>query len=168
MITAERPLFVYFLFWPSELLALRTDGSPDLQTPASLPLHHLSGSLGLAPQFHGFPKWQLLSCVRQKSRAWINMIVRVHFWASAEAYVDNAASICHQVSPIFALLFISFRRLANQLYTFSAVTRSNSDSLQPGGVDKNKTNKCVPKLQLLIEVTHDCVVLKYSGNVPSL
>ena len=34
-------------------------------------------------------------------------------------------------SPMLALLFISLRRLANQLYTFNAVTRSNSDSLQP-------------------------------------
>lgn len=33
---------------------------------------------------------------------------------------------------MLARLFISFLRLANQLYTFSAVTRSNSDSLQPG------------------------------------
>lgn len=39
-------------------------------------------------------------------------------------------------SPIFALLFISFRRLANQLYTFNAVTRSNSDSLQPEELKK--------------------------------
>lgn len=34
-------------------------------------------------------------------------------------------------SPILARRFISLRRLANQLYTFNAVTRSNSDSLQP-------------------------------------
>ena len=44
---------------------------------------------------------------------------------------------CAPSSPMLALLFISLRRLANQLYTFNAVTRSNSDSLQP----VRKTNK---------------------------
>lgn len=44
----------------TDLLALRIDDSPDRQTLASLPPHHLNGSLDLAPQYHGFPKWQLL------------------------------------------------------------------------------------------------------------
>lgn len=42
-------------------------------------------------------------------------------------------------SPMLALLFISFRRFANQLYTFNAVTRSNSDSLQPAWRRQNLT-----------------------------
>lgn len=42
------------------LPALRIDGSSDQKTPASPPPHCLIGSLDLAPQSHGFPKWQLL------------------------------------------------------------------------------------------------------------
>lgn len=48
-----------------DLLALRIDGSRHQRTLASPPPHCLSGSLDLAPQFHGFPEWQLLVVLGQ-------------------------------------------------------------------------------------------------------
>lgn len=77
-------------------------------------------------------------------------------------------------SPIFARLFISFRRLANQLYTFNAVTRSNSDNLQPGKVMQmhssvhNGPLKCLQRFTFRIHLAsggynHFIVVLMHSN-----
>lgn len=55
---------------PLDLLALRIDGSRHQRTLASPPPHCWSGSLDLAPQFHGFPEWQLLVVLGQVGGDW--------------------------------------------------------------------------------------------------
>lgn len=72
--------FLFLLQWwlYVDLLALRIDDSPDRQTLASPPPHHLSGSLDLAPQFHGFPKWQPLVALDNKVEIGNTGSINVH------------------------------------------------------------------------------------------